>query len=201
MQKYFLLLFLIGFAFILSACGKRSSSSSEIKQQIICFGDSLTKGYGASDGKGYPYYLQQKVNCPVINLGINGNTSADGLRRINEVLKHINSLKTTVIIEFGANDFFRQVPLRQTRKNMENIIDKLISAGAHVVVVSPQDIEMNDIYILLKDVSEKKNVVFIDGILNEIWNRRELFSDSVHPNSQGYKLVAEKIYNNLKIPR
>ena len=138
--------------------------------------------------------MQQKVNCPVINLGINGNTSADGLRRINEVLKHINSLKTTVIIEFGANDFFRQVPLRQTRKNMENIIDKLISAGAHVVVVSPQDIEMNDIYILLKDVSEKKNVVFIDGIL-------ELFSDSVHPNSQGYKLVAEKIYNNLKIPR
>ncbi len=167
--------------------------------QIICFGDSLTKGYGAKDDKGYTYYLQQMVDCPVVNLGVNGNTSEDGLRRIDTVLKYVSKAKSIVIVEFGANDFFRQIPLSQTKRNMEQIVDKLIDAGATVAVVSPEDTELNDIYRLLKSLAERKKVRFIDGILNEIWNRRELFFDTVHPNSEGYKLVAEKIYKKLQI--
>lgn len=195
MQKYLLLLISIFLIFVLSACGKKSSNQDEM--QIICFGDSLTKGYGAADGKGYPYHLQQMVSCKVVNLGINGNTSADGLRRIEEVLKYISQAPSIVIVEFGANDFFQQFPLSQTKRNMEQIVDKLVSAGATVVVASPEDTELNDIYHLLKSVAENKKVQFIDGILNEIWSRRELFSDTVHPNSEGYKLVAEKIYKKI----
>ncbi len=194
MKKYFLLLFSIGLFSLFFSCNKNNVQGA---RTIVCFGDSLTKGYGAKNGKGYPYYLQQKVDCPVVNLGINGNTSADGLRRINDVLKYIHSSKTLVIVEFGANDFFQQVPLSQTKKNMEQIIDKLASAGATIIVVSTQDTELNDIYHMLKSVAENKKVEFVDGILNEFWNRRELFSDSVHPNEDGYKLVAEKIYNQI----
>lgn len=194
MKKIFLLLCSIGLFSFFFSCNKQSVQSS---QNIVCFGDSLTKGYGASDGKGYPYYLQQMVDCPVINLGVNGNTSADGLRRIDDVLKHIKSSETIVIVEFGANDFFQQTPLAQTKKNMEQIIDRLVDAGAIVVIASPQDSEMNEIYHLLKSIAENKKVEFIDGILNEIWNKRNLFSDFVHPNTNGYKLVAEKIYNKI----
>ena len=141
--------------------------------------------------------MQQTVSCPVINLGVNGDTSADGLRRIDDVLKYISKSPSIVIVEFGANDFFRQLPAVQTKRNMEQIVDKLVSAGAVVVVASPEDSELNDTYHLLKSVAENKKVHFIDGILNEIWSRRELFSDFVHPNSEGYKLVAEKIYKKI----
>ncbi|MBQ3835461.1 MAG: hypothetical protein II816_08130 [Elusimicrobia bacterium] len=195
MKKYFLLLFSIGLLSFLFSCNKQSAQGSNT---IICFGDSLTKGYGAKDGKGYPYYLQKMVSYKVINLGVNGNTSADGLRRIDNVLKYVNSSRPIVIVEFGANDFFQQVPLAQTKRNIERIIDKLTSAGAEVVVASAQDSELDDIYYLLKSVAERKKVRFVDGILNEIWHKRDLFSDSVHPNSEGYKLVAEKIYKKLQ---
>lgn len=195
MQKYFLLLFSIGLFFLLSSCGGNKENKNIM--QIICFGDSLTKGFGAKDYQGYPYWLQQMVDVPVVNLGVNGNTSADGLKRIDEVLKYVSKAPSVVVVEFGANDFFQQLPLNYTKKNMEQIVDKLLSAGATVVVASPEDTELNEIFQMLKSVADNKKVKFIDGILNEFWNKRELFSDQVHPNSQGYKLVADKIYKNL----
>lgn len=161
---------------------------------IVCFGDSLTKGFGSTDNQSYPYYLQKLVNIPVINKGINGNTSKDGLNRIDDILKFKNSL---VIVEFGANDFFQQIQISETRKNMEQIVDKLKQDNI-VVLVSTEDKQLNKLYSMLKSLAKEKNVLFINGILNEIWNDRNLFSDEVHPNSNGYKLVAEKIYKNIK---
>ena len=161
---------------------------------IVCFGDSLTKGDGSTDNQSYPYYLQKLVNIPVINKGINGNTSKDGLNRINDILQFKNSL---IIIEFGANDFFQQISISETKKNMEQIVDKLKQDNI-VVLVSTEDKQLNKLYSMLKSLAKEKNVLFINGILNEIWNDRNLFSDEVHPNSNGYKLVAEKIYKNIK---
>ena len=187
-KKIFLFLFLIC---MLISCSK----NNQIKiNSIVCFGDSLTQGYGSTEEKTYPYYLQQLVNIPVINKGINGNTSKDGLNRIDDVLQFTISL---VIVEFGANDFFQQVSISETKKNMEQIIDKLKQDNI-IVLVSTEDKQLRQLYIMLKSLAKEKNVLFINGILNEIWNDRNLFSDEVHPNSNGYKLVADKIYKNIK---
>lgn len=188
-KKFFLFLFLIC---MLTACSK----NNQIKiNSIVCFGNSLTCGYGSTDEQTYPYFLQQLTDIPVINKGINGNTSKDGLNRINDILTNKNSL---VIVEFGANDFFQQIPISETRKNIESIIDKLNQNNNIIVLVSTEDKQLNKLYNMLKSLAKEKKVLFINGILNEIWNDRNLFSDEIHPNSKGYKLVANKIYKNIK---
>ena len=187
-KKIFLFLFLIC---MLISCSK----NNQIKiNSIVCFGDSLTQGYGSTEEKTYPYYLQQLVNIPVINKGINGNTSKDGFDRIDDILTNKNSL---ILVEFGANDFFQQISISETKKNMEQIIDKLKQDNI-VILVSTEDKQLHQLYIMLKSLAKEKKVLFINGILNEIWNDRNLFSDDVHPNSNGYKLVADKIYKNIK---
>ena len=176
---------------MLISCSKNNQTKIN---SIVCFGDSLTRGYGSTDEKTYPYYLQQFVNIPVINKGINGNTSKDGLDRIDDILTNKNSL---VIVEFGANDFFQQISILETKKNMEQIIDRLKQDNI-VVLVSTEDKQLNNLHNMLKSLATEKNVLFINGILNEIWNNRDLFSDDIHPNSDGYKLVADKIYKNIE---
>ncbi|MBR3627481.1 MAG: hypothetical protein IKN42_01385, partial [Elusimicrobia bacterium] len=146
-------------------------------------------------GMTYPYYLQQLTNIPVVNKGISGNKSQDGLDRIEDILQFKNSL---IIVEFGANDWFQQIPISETKKNMEQIIDKLKDMGNIVVLVSVEDKQLRQLYILLKSLAKEKNILFINGVLNEFWNDKTLFSDNVHPNSKGYKLVADKIYKNIK---
>ena len=189
MLKNFCILCLL---FMMISC----SNNNHIKiSSIVCFGDSLTQGYGAVENKNYPYYLQQLTGITVINKGINGNTSKDGLDRIDDILKIQNAI---VIVEFGANDFFQQIPLNETKKNMEQIVDKLQNSGNTVVIVSTEDSQLKNQYNMLKKIAKEKKVLFIDGILNEIWTDRSLFSDDIHPNSLGYKLIAQKIYKNIK---
>lgn len=179
--------------FMLISCSNNNPTNKI--NSIICFGDSLTEGVGATNDQTYPYFLQQKVSIPIINSGIKGNTSQDGLNRINS----LNNVKDSlIIVEFGANDFFQQISLSQTKKNIEQIIDTLKDKGATIVLVSTEDKQLHNLYAMLKSIAKEKKVLFINGILNEIWNNRELFSDEIHPNSNGYKLVAEKIYNNIK---
>ena len=190
LKKIFLFLFIMC---MLVSCSK----NNQIKiNSIICFGDSLTHGYGATNEQTYPYFLQQLTNIPVVNKGINGNTSKDGLDRIDDILQFKNSL---VIVEFGANDFFQQIQISETKKHIEQIIDKLQQNNDIVVLVSTEDKQLNKLHNMLKSLAKEKNVLFVNGILNEIWNNRELFSDDIHPNSNGYKLVADKIYKNIKI--
>ncbi len=187
-KKISLFLFLVC---MLTSC---SNNNQITINSIVCFGDSLTKGFGSTDNQSYPYYLQKLVNIPVINKGINGNTSKDGLNRTDDILQFKNSL---VIVEFGANDFFQQISISETKKNMEQIVDKLKQDNI-VVLVSTEDKQLNKLYSMLKSLAKEKNVLFINGILNEIWNNRNLFSDEIHPNSTGYKLIADKIYKNIK---
>ncbi|WP_372518951.1 GDSL-type esterase/lipase family protein [Candidatus Ruminimicrobiellum ovillum] len=181
---------------MLISCSNNSSNNNLIKiNSIVCFGDSLTYGYGATNGQTYPYFLQQFTNIPVINKGINGNTSQNGLDRIEDILQFKNSI---VIVEFGANDFFQQIPISETKKNMEQIVDKIGQNGDIVVIVSAEDKQLNQLHKMLKSLAKEKKVLFINGILNEIWNDRNFFSDEIHPNSKGYKSVADKIYKNIK---
>ncbi len=189
LKKIFLFSFLI---FILISCSRNTQTRIN---SIVCFGDSLTEGDGATDGMTYPYYLQQLTNIPVVNKGISGNKSQDGLDRIEDILQFKNSL---IIVEFGANDWFQQIPISETKKNMEQIVDKLKEMGNIVVLVSVEDKQLRQLYILLKSLAKEKNILFINGVLHEFWNDKTLFSDNVHPNSKGYKLVADKIYKNIK---
>ncbi|MDD2524249.1 MAG: GDSL-type esterase/lipase family protein [Endomicrobiaceae bacterium] len=178
------------FSFV--SCTKKEIPN--LQKTIICFGDSLTEGKGANPGETYPDFLQKMTNIPVINLGVSGNTSMQGLLRIDEV---VNQKAFLILVEFGANDFFKKIPMQETKQSIEKIVDKLQATGATVVLVSTEDTQLPDLYNTLKKISKDKKTNFIDGMLNDIWDNRSLFSDNLHPNSNGYKIVAEKIFEKI----
>ena len=103
---------------------------------IIAFGDSLTAGYGADPGDSYPDYLQKDLDAKgyhyqVVNQGISGNTSKDGVDRLEEALR----LKPVlVIVAFGGNDGLRGLPIASTRENLDRMVSTLLNSGAKVVL-------------------------------------------------------------------
>ena len=103
---------------VLIGCAKKEIKNIDSKgTNIVCFGDSITFGYGANPGEDFPHVLSGITNIPVINSGLDGDTSETALRRLEiDVLDRDPLL---VIIEFGGNDFLRKMPLEETIKKME----------------------------------------------------------------------------------
>ncbi|MBU3958423.1 MAG: hypothetical protein KKE91_01015, partial [Candidatus Omnitrophica bacterium] len=118
---------------ILGGCVKREITNIDSKgKNIICFGDSITWGYGVSPGQDYPSALAKMLNIPVINAGIDGDTSIEAVKRINTDIVDRDPL--LVIIEFGGNDFLRKIPLEVTVNNIRNMVDEIQAEGAMVAI-------------------------------------------------------------------
>jgi acyl-CoA thioesterase-1 len=109
-EKIVMIFILAAFSFFILTCDNGNSENYNT-ETLICFGDSLTAGYGATTPgiddktKSYPAYLQNKLNIPVINSGVSGNTTSQALARLNKDV--IMKKPKIVIIELGANDFFQ----------------------------------------------------------------------------------------------
>jgi lysophospholipase L1-like esterase len=181
--------------FIVSGCAQKAAIQPKLEKTIVCFGDSLTHGTGASNGETYPYFLQKFTNLTVVNAGVHGDTSQQGLDRIDEIFQFKPFM---VLIEFGANDFFKKIPIVSTKKNIESIVDKIQASGATAVILCTEDNQLPELRRILVEISNDKNAPILSGILNEIWTDRTLFADDLHPNSAGYKIVAEKVYERIK---
>jgi len=182
-------------AFIaLSGCAKRETKNIDSKGiGIICFGDSLTFGYGANPGEDYPSALAKMTKIPVINVGIDGDTSTEGLKRIETDVLDRNPL--LVIIEFGGNDFLRQIPPETTAKNIEEMIVMIQSHGVMVAIADVSiSVIMDDYNKEFKRLAKKYNAIFIPSLLNGILTKPSLKSDFIHPNADGYKMIAQRVY-------
>ena len=110
--------------------------SSQTIPIIACFGDSITAGYGVEPGHAYPDDLQADLTSrgyhyKIVNSGISGNTTKDGVDRLQEVLRLHPAI---VIVEFGGNDGLRGIPIADTRRNLDTIVSTLIHAGSKVVL-------------------------------------------------------------------
>ena len=189
MKKFLYLIFILIF---LIACGKHEPKNyPNSNTDIIAFGDSLTYGYGAARGESYPAYLSEMLGREVINLGISGDTSAMGLARIKEIKRYDPYM---VLIEFSANDFFRKVPKNQTENNLKEIVRQVQDMGAIAVLVDTGGAYPMDTYTKIhKRIAAEYNTLFVPGIMDGIYNKQALKSDQIHPNSKGYKIVAERV--------
>ena len=191
-------LFLLATCYLLLAtltgCIKREIKNIDSKgKNIICFGDSITFGYGANPGEDYPAALAKMLSLPVINAGIDGDTSTEGLKRIDsDVLDRDPFL---VIVEFGGNDFLSKIHLDETIKNIEEIVNRIESRGAMVAIADVSaGMIMSGYRKEFKRLSRKCNTIFIPNLFSGILTNPSLKSDSIHPNAQGYKVIAQKIY-------
>ncbi len=179
---------------IFSGCAKREIKNADSKGKvIICFGDSLTFGYGANLGEDYPAELAKLVKLPVINAGGDGDTTFIALERLdNDVLAKNPRL---VIVEFCGNDFLKKIPKEDTVKNLSKIIDRIQEKGAMVALVDiSSGMFFQEYRRAFKKLAAEKRAIFIPVVLSKIITNPSMKSDFFHPNARGYRIIARRIY-------
>jgi len=164
---------------------------------ILAFGDSLTYGYGVSKEFSYPAQLEKKSGFVVINAGISGEISSDGLKRLPSLLKNKPEL---VILCHGANDILRKLPLDATKNNLLKMIELIRGSGAKVLLVGVPSFSIFGIntHPLYRDVTDESGVVYEAEIVAFVESDSSLKSDRIHPNALGYEMMADKFLTFLK---
>ncbi|MCK9572525.1 MAG: GDSL-type esterase/lipase family protein [Candidatus Omnitrophica bacterium] len=180
-------------------CGCAKQEVANISSQgknIICFGDSITFGYGALAGEDYPEELAKMVLLPVINAGVSGDTSFEALKRLDSDV--IQKNPRLVIVEFCGNDFLKKVPLEDTLKNLDEIITRIQQAGAMVALVDiSAGMFFKEYRAVFKKLARKKQAIFIPAVLSRVITNPSMKSDFLHPNQRGYKIVASRVYKAI----
>lgn len=164
---------------------------------ILAFGDSLTHGTGASQEQSYPAILAKLTGRTVINAGIPGEISADGLARLPGVLE--NTRPALLILCHGGNDLLRRIETAQTAANLQAMIELARQAGVAVILVAvPKpdlSIEPPPFYA---ELAKRYKIPCEEEILPEILAKGGLKSDYIHPNAQGYRRLAEALAKLLQ---
>ena len=169
---------------------------------IVCFGDSLTAGLGTDPGQSYPDYLQSDLDAAgyhyrVVNQGISGNTTKDGVERLNSILALHPAV---VVVEFGGNDGLRGLPISDSRANLDHIVQTLKSSGAKVVLAGitlPPDYgpdyikQFTDTYTI---ISNKYHVPLLPFLLQNVFGVEGMMQrDRTHATAAGNKIVAQNV--------
>lgn len=189
--------FLIGSAILaLAACGKRRNRSQALPKgsAVLALGDSLTYGYGAAPTAAYPVQLAGLTGWKVINGGVSGDTTADALARLPELMGQHPKL---VIISIGGNDFLRKLPESTTRANIGKIIQTVQAANIPAVLVAIPHFTVGALFGKLSDhplyqeIAEQYQIPLLSGAWSEILGDKDLKSDQIHANAEGYRKFAE----------
>ncbi len=177
------------------------------RPKIIAFGDSLTAGFGLAEKESYPYLLQEKLkadgyNYEVVNAGVSGETSLGGLERIDWVLEMENA--EILILELGANDLLRGVPVARMKDNLSKIIQKAKAKNIRVLLcgmLAPPTMGaeyQRDYTMAFPDLAEEHEVEFLPFLLEGVALNKNLNqADGIHPNAEGEKVMTDSIYKTL----
>ena len=188
----------------LTGCGRHSAPVRALGPQasILCLGDSLTFGYGATNGGSYPEQLGGLLARAVVNAGVNGDVSESAAYRLPALLvQHAPGL---VLVGVGGNDFLRQYPLNKTETALERIVSTISPKAQVVLIAEPKPSLVSAAVGSLSDhpiyekVAKRLNVpLFSDG-WSDILSKEALRSDNIHANDAGYALFAERLAKWLK---
>ncbi len=176
---------------------------------ILFFGDSLTAGYGLSQDQAFPALIGKKLNdkgieTKVINAGLSGETSAGGLSRIEWVLRQPIDV---FVLELGPNDGLRGLPLEQTEKNLQSIIDKVKAKNPNVkIVIAGMMVPPNmgpeygaSFKAIFPRLAAKNNATLIPFLLENVAGIETLnLDDRIHPNVEGHKIVADNVIKAIE---
>lgn len=168
-----------------------------LETKILTFGDSLTYGYGVSRDQNYPTQLGDLLHVSVINEGISGELSEQGLARFASVLaRHKPDI---VVICHGGNDILRKKDMIELQNNLTSMVKMAKERGVYVLLVGVPtfDILNFNVLPLYYDVAKENGVEIEDESLKKIMESEALKSDQVHPNAQGYELMAKRIARML----
>ena len=186
-----------------------TDTAAKKNKTIVFFGNSITAGYGLDLSQAFPARIQEKVdsmNLPykVVNAGVSGETSSGGRSRISWILKQKVDI---FVLELGGNDGLRGIPITETRKNLQAIIDsvKIKYPGAKIIITGMQiPPNMGKRYTtefrrMFPDLAKQNNISIVPFLLEGVGGNAELnLSDGIHPTAEGHRILANNVWSVLK---
>ncbi len=160
---------------------------------IIAFGDSLTRGAGATPGHDYVSLLSAAAGKEILNAGQSGDTTSDALARLDrDVLSRHPSL---ILVLLGGNDVLQGVPVAETLENMRVVVSRARLSGAKVLLLGlgPVGREPGRLAEGLELAARENGARYLPDILSGILGNPSLMSDEIHPNDTGYAILAERV--------
>lgn len=179
------------------------------KEAIVFFGNSLTAAYQLTKEQGFPALIQEKIDSlglpyHCVNAGLSGETTADGVNRIDWVLQQPMDI---FILELGGNDALRGLPITESRKNLQAIVDKVKAARPDCKIIiagmmAPPNLGAtytNAFRDMYPELARKNKALLIPFLLDKVGGEATLnLEDGIHPNIAGHKIVAETVWKVLK---
>jgi len=182
--------------------------AADTRPEIACFGDSLTAGLGLEPGQSFPALLQRKLDGEgyryrVVNFGVSGDTTQDGLARLPMVLAE---KPVVVVLELGANDGLRGQPVTVTRDNLAQMIEAARQSGAQVLLAGitlPPNYGptyIRKFQAIYPELAAKYHIPLIPFLLAGVAGDGRLMQrDGLHPNAEGTVLVSHTVWESLKL--
>ena len=187
---------MIGIALLMGGCGDVQLQALSEGDVIVAFGDSLTAGKGVAEEKAYPAVLSELSGFEVINSGISGETTHEGLLRLESVLDE-QSPALLILFE-GGNDILQNKDLAQTKENLDDMIMIAKERDVQVALVGvPQKQIFSKSAKFYTELADKHELPIENEIVASLLRKPAMKSDSVHFNSQGYRALAQAIANML----
>jgi acyl-CoA thioesterase I len=193
------------FAVLLALSGAAASASSPAPT-ILVYGDSLSAAYGIPQSAGWVALLgerlkQRKSNYSVVNASVSGETSAGGAARIGKALAA--SKPAIVIVQLGANDGLRGLPVAQMKANLATVVQASKRQGARVVLVGMQLPPnygvpyVNHFRAAFRDVARDERVAFVPFLLEGLDQREQFQADNLHPTAAAQPILLENVWRKL----
>jgi acyl-CoA thioesterase-1 len=189
--------------YALGGCGHPRFEALPAGATVLVFGDSLTFGTGAESGEDYPSVLAAATHWNVINAGVPGDTTANGLERLPETLEA--DAPKLVLVELGGNDFLQHLPASETEDHLRHILASLKARGIPAVLVAiPRPSVGGAVFGHLTDdpvyqqLGQETGTPVIADVMAAVLSKGTLKSDQVHPNAAGYRAIAEGLQHALK---
>ena len=202
MKKLIYLLFIL----ILASCGSHKEKHIAIPQgaTVLILGDSLSYGTGANAGEDYPSLLTKTTGWKIINEGVPGNTTAQGLERLPALLE--KTQPKLLIVQLGGNDFLQQKPQTETIANLKAILALAKEKGVTSVMVAIPELSplkaafgnLSD-HPLYEKLAQETATPLVTDVFSDVLSDATLKADQVHPNAQGYAIVAKNMAIKLQL--
>lgn len=187
--------------------GASTATAAAVRPRIVFLGDSLTAGYGIAKTEGVPTLIQMRLDAEgyhyeAINAGVSGDTSAGGLSRLEWSL---DGQVAVLVLELGANDGLRGLPVSQMKQNLAEIIRRTRLRGITVILTGMEAppnygaAYTSEFRQAFRDLAAEHRVAFMPFYLADVAGQADLnISDGMHPNAAGSRLIEQSLWRVLE---
>ena len=186
-----------------------NQSVNEDIKTIVFFGNSLTAGYGVEQSEAFPAIIQGKIDSlklpyKIVNAGLSGETTSGGKNRIGWILKNRCDI---FVLELGANDGLRGIPVSETTQNLQEIVDQVVAKNPQVkLLLAGMQVPPNmggkyasDFNDLFPSLAKKNNMALVPFLLEGVAGNSDLNqSDGIHPTVKGHKILADNVWKIIQ---